>query len=478
MYSQRHRTLIAFVLVLACTEDNPLTGDSSTSDTVGPETSNTVGSATMATTGPTNTTDPTATDATDASQTDASQTDATDSADTSAGSTEDGGRLCGNGQMDDGEACDDGDAINGNGCNNDCVASGTVLWELDVSGEYLPLAIGLGGGDRVAVDGDGAAYAMFQTQAAEYFAVVRKVDAQGEIAWTILAEHESASLGLLSYAIAATAEGEFALAGFLQGDQDVFVNRYGANGTITWSRTLDLAQQYIGRSVAIDDAGEVIVVGGSELPVVSAFAAKFDENGTQNWVEEFVPVDGFASFFGVAAAPGGELVIVGSAGAPGIEGWVRRYTADAVEIWTSTHAGVTANYEDGTAVAITPDGGAVVVACVYANIWVRKFAPDGDLEWTETYNGDVDGQDVPFGVATFANGDVVVVGWEEAESFTDAWVGRFAGADGAVLWERSWNGPAGEQDSANGVAVAPNGDILVTAMLDNETSVRLYRLAE
>jgi hypothetical protein len=320
----------------------------------------------------------------------------------------------------------------------------------------------------VAVDGDGAAYAMFRGQGAS---VVRKVDPQGKIEWTILAE------GGFPRAIATTAEGELVLAG--ASDEDAFVNRYNADGTIAWSRVIDLAYQYRGHSVAIDDANEVIVVGGSILPVVSAFAAKFDENGTQIWVEEYVPVDGFASFFGVAAAPGGEIVIAGNAGESGIEGWVRRYTADAVEIWTSTYPGVTFNSDEATAVAITPDGGAVVVASVYANIWVRKFSPGGDLEWTETHNGDADGLDEPFGVAAFANGDVVVVGREESDvGFFDAWVGRFAGDDGAVLWERPWNGPAGDDDSANGVAVAPNGDILVTAMLDNETSVRLYRLAE
>ncbi|MBV1858411.1 MAG: hypothetical protein KUG77_08360 [Nannocystaceae bacterium] len=41
------------------------------------------------------------------------------------------GPYCGDGNTDaDFEACDDGDAIDGNGCNNDCVVSGSTLWEL------------------------------------------------------------------------------------------------------------------------------------------------------------------------------------------------------------------------------------------------------------------------------------------------------------------------------------------------------------
>ena len=462
-----------------------VTGDGSASDqsttaTEGSGTSSTM-TATTASTGPTNTTDATQGDATRGTDP-TSGTETAETVDTSAGSTDDGGPLCGNGMMDGAEACDDGDEVNGNGCNNDCVESGMVLWEVDVSDGYDAVTTAYGGNDRVVADSSGAAFVVFEAEAADFFAVIRKLDDQGTFQWTVEAENPTPGRGVFAGGIAATPAGEVVLTGIIEDDsqldENAFLNRYDAQGSLSWANVLDPGFQNAGNGVALDEDGVSIVAGSAGA--AGGFVWKYDSNGTSTLTEYYVPAGGFAHFFGAAANVGGDFVVVGDAGVGDGDVWVRRFTANAVEIWTETYAGGGASEEGASAVAITPDGGAVVIGTADANVWLRKYSAAGGIEWTQTHNGAADGNDDGFAVAALANGDVVVAGREEAAGGDfDVWTSRRAGADGAELWSRAWDGGAGEDDGAAGVAIAAGGDVLVSSSIGSApVVVRLNRLTE
>jgi uncharacterized delta-60 repeat protein len=90
-------------------------------------------------------------------------------------------------------------------------------------------------------------------------------------------------------------------------------------------------------------------------------------------------------------------------------------------------------------------------------IFVVKFAPDGSVSWQKIWNGTtIRGLGRP-DVAVSAEGSVYVTGLTAANG-NDAVLLKFD-ADGTLLWERTWGGPASDQGLA--VATAPDGSVYI-----------------
>jgi len=111
-------------------------------------------------------------------------------------------------------------------------------------------------------------------------------------------------------------------------------------------------------------------------------------------------------------------------------------------------------------VAVDASGNVVVTGFsvyssgIYENYTAKYAAANGALLWEKRYNGG--GQ----AVAVDANGDVVVTGTSDHDYYT----AKYAAADGALLWEKSYNGPANRDDRANAVAVDASGNVVVTGL--------------
>ncbi len=445
------------------------TDDGSTGATIGTETSNTVGSATVATTAPTNTTDVTSateTDATDA--TDATQgTDATDSVDTSAGSTDEGGALCGNAQMDDGEACDDGDEINGNGCNNDCVESGTVLWDLGYGDSEDP-GTGAGATD-IGVNVDGVVVVTGATGSGGWIGTFT-VDGMEVEQPVVLPGVQLSALDFFS-------GGDLAIGYF--DAMGVSVRRMTTAGDIVWSTTaLDTGGVLGsgGRGIDVDEDDNIVAVGAISESIYGGdiWTGEFDDAGFQGWsdvLDNVQPVAGFGR--DVACAPDGECVAAGRIdgnGGPtagGHYGWFRRFSPAGVTIWTRTFDEPSGSFDVGC-VAVDVAGNALVIGTAASDIWVRKYEPGGDVEWTVTYDDPNSDDDWGDGCAADPDGNVIAVGWEMRDDLAqqrNAWIAKYDG-EGTLLWMTTHNGVDNVDDAAVAVATDDAGRIYVAGRVD------------
>jgi hypothetical protein len=143
--------------------------------------------------------------------------------------------------------------------------------------------------------------------------------------------------------------------------------------------------------------------------------------------------------------------------------------------------------EEPRAIALTPDGGAVITG-IFADkvdfgkgeltaqaldIFVIKLDKDGAVEWSTGIGGG--GEDIASGVAVDGKGNIVVVGWFSGEMMVGDTKLMASGADdifvikldakGAPAWARQFGGD--HSDISWGVATDPGGDIVVVGEFRN-----------
>src|SRR6185436_2179031 len=80
-----------------------------------------------------------------------------------------------------------------------------------------------------------------------------------------------------------------------------------------------------------------------------------------------------------------------------------------------------------------------------ADYFTAKYAAaNGALLWEKRYNGPANREDSSRAVAVDGSGNVVVTGSSEGDYYT----AKYATADGALLWEKRYNGPANSSDGS------------------------------
>src|SRR5262245_24186487 len=93
---------------------------------------------------------------------------------------------------------------------------------------------------------------------------------------------------------------------------------------------------------------------------------------------------------------------------------------------------------------------------------IKYSGTDGTLLWQKrNTNG------VPQTLAVDSGGNVVVTGtywyWDRAPDVNaEYYTAKYAAADGALLWEQRYNGPANGRDEALAMAVDGSGNVVVT----------------
>lgn len=167
---------------------------------------------------------------------------------------------------------------------------------------------------------------------------------------------------------------------------------------------------------------------------------------------------------GVASAPDGSSYVVGITdsfttdqfGTPSPKIFLVKFGPDGSLVWQRIWNGTTVRGLGRTGVAVDP-GGSVFVTGVTADngndAILLKFGADGTLLWERSWGGSA--SDESFAVATAADGSAYIAG--TATSFGPSSSGLFVvkfDSTGTLVWQRISDGSAG-----NAVAVAPDGSV-------------------
>ncbi len=263
-----------------------------------------------------------------------------------------------------------------------------------------------------------------------------------------------------------------------QNGSDYYTAKYGAGtGTLLWEKTYNGPSQYNtdeAKAVAVDGDGNVIVTGRSTSGSYDDYyTAKYAAaDGALLWEQRY---DGPAHRHDVPAAlavdGAGNVVVTGysaGSGANTSDYYTVKYAAaDGAVLWEKRYDG--SGFGDAaTAVALDGVGNVIVTgnsrpANKHDDYYTAKYAAaDGALLWERRYNGPKNDYDYATAVAVDADGNVIVTGSSYANSETDFYTAKYAAADGALLWEKRYDGPAGLEDKAHAVAVDGSGNVIVT----------------
>ena len=144
------------------------------------------------------------------------------------------------------------------------------------------------------------------------------------------------------------------------------------------------------------------------------------------------------------------LCIAGATSAWGQSAWVRSYGG--------------ASFEQGSSVAITPDGGLVVAGSTNSygagdyDIWILKLDSNGAVQWQKSYGGS--GEEWPWSVITTSDGGYAVCGHTYSFGSGDAdwWILKL-GASGNTEWQKAYGGSA--FDYARSIQQTTDGGFIV-----------------
>lgn len=148
---------------------------------------------------------------------------------------------------------------------------------------------------------------------------------------------------------------------------------------------------------------------------------------------------------------------------------------DLAEAWANRYRIAGRSFASGRAVKVDAEGNVIAAGRASGksslDCYVAKYAGgDGALLWESRSHGPRGSSAWTSGIALDTQGNVALVGTiydkgrtpEEQRPYLDYYIARFAAKDGALLWERRYDGPAHRSDYTRAVAVDAQGNVFVT----------------
>lgn len=440
--------LIMIALLVGCT---PSPGSGTTEVT---STSSSSGVATTGATGTTSGTEPTTSTATGK---------VTETSSSGNAATTEGAAPCPNGVVDEDEACDDGNSVDGDGCNNDCVVSGTLLWEYrsGESGNDVIRSVAMGPDDEIIVGGSRGGFTRWigrfeanltpgwsQVLVGEnnetvnavvvdkdgIYAVggvgtsnahdiwVGRLDLDGNLKWEDVSGDDGEDYATQ---VAFAGQGDIFVAGLDQmaGPSSLWLRRYSPAGDVIWTATWPLGTPVkafpLGPGLTVTTEGPLVGFSAFKPDTVPEFLIGFPlDGGEPVWQLEIPETSG--NILGLAVTSRGDMLTTSSHLFESL--MVRRVTREGEVAWSSADCSGKA----GRALAVDGNGDIVVIGDGGSNIRLCKFAPDGTIRWGKDVDGGF-GDDLGHSVAVDGKNRVIAGGsMRVADEGRDAWLAVFA----------------------------------------------------
>ncbi|HWN94628.1 MAG TPA: hypothetical protein VNT99_06330, partial [Methylomirabilota bacterium] len=244
-------------------------------------------------------------------------------------------------------------------------------------------------------------------------------------------------------------------------NDDYYTAKYAAaDGTLLWEKRYNGPANINDQAVAVvvDGSGNVVVTGWFVDTNLNAdfYTAKYaTENGSLLWERRYNGPANKHDFATSMAVDGiGNVIVTGTSdNGSNVDYYTAKYAAvDGALLWERRRTGPVNKDFGAASVAVDAIGNVIVTGNSNNGTnddyyTVKYAAADGSLLWEKRYNGPADGYDSAKAVAVDAVGNAVVTGYSYNGSDADCYTVKYAAANGATLWEKRYNGPTSADDA-------------------------------
>ncbi len=275
---------------------------------------------------------------------------------------------------------------------------------------------------------------------------------------------------------------------------DFLLTRYdAATGARMWERTLRFGFFPEVSDVAVDGAGNVVLVGSGDQGIPLGYdwvVAKFTQAGDLLWTRSFHggdpdAWDDYAD--AVVIDEDGDIYVGGAAAHHTFQGGdsaatLIKYSAAGETLWSRVQ-----DESDGIDrwghLVIGPAGihagGSIGDGFGFSDMFVRTFSPEGDTVWTQTFSGPGGQGESVQALRIDSTGAVVAAGTTSGgvATYYDVAVVKWSAA-GAPQWSQVFTGPGGQNSEfMHDMTVDAADHIVVCGALDgpNNTDALLMR---
>jgi len=162
--------------------------------------------------------------------------------------------------------------------------------------------------------------------------------------------------------------------------------------------------------------------------------------------------------------------------------------AAVTEAWVHRFSNVVSNVTDEAVKVVRDAAGDIIVTGSTAGglpgaadmLTIKYSGADGSVLWQQRYNGPANGDDFAKAVAVDGSGNVVVTGvsQERESGFTESYTAKYAATDGALLWERRGPDEPYYEPFPAKLAVDGNGNVVVTGSSGGDYYTAKYAAAD
>ena len=249
-------------------------------------------------------------------------------------------------------------------------------------------------------------------------------------------------------------------------DRDAWIHHVDAAGNIDWAWSFDFDPgMHAFYAVEATSDGGYIATGSSAIDTgipIWAWVVKFDSDGNVSWQNRYHGGTAEHANFVIETMDGGYAIAgwTTSSGAGSTDAWLLKISSLGEIEWQKTYGGF--GPEEATGLIQTADGGYALSAFTDTypesghGAWVLRLDEGGEVLWNAVMGDEwADFRDI---VQT-GDGNLVATGRISGPATNDLWVVKFRDTDGAVMWQRTYEGTEGDWGSRT-IELA-GGDLLI-----------------
>jgi len=268
------------------------------------------------------------------------------------------------------------------------------------------------------------------------------------------------------------------------GNDDILVLKYASsgpqNGAPLWQTVYNGSADGIDQVNAMAAGGSGIALTGRSWngTAYDMITISFDSAGAKVWERRYSTGTGVGNgCIGnqVKLAAGGDVVATGSvANGSNLDIYTARYSAaTGALVWQKTFDG--GFDEEPLGMFIDTTGDVYITGYTYTLTGANDFfsaryaAATGATVWQQMYDSGSGNTDmaVATGIVVDPAGDVFVTGYTVTDDKYDFRTIKYRRENGNLLWQQSYNSPAGKNDRPVGIGLSPSGNVVVAGWADS-----------